>query len=105
MTNLDFAIVDADNHYYEPDDCFTRHIEAGFADQAVHIRRADPATASGDGDSAEPIWRGVHRRGTAQVLHRNTLRRHRPAGRAAGVLQGQLWQGRCVAGSRADLRR
>lgn len=52
MTNLDFAIVDADNHYYEPDDCFTRHIEAGFADQAVHIRRADPATTSGDGDSA-----------------------------------------------------
>lgn len=42
MTNLDFAIVDADNHYYEPDDCFTRHIEAGFAHQAVNIRRAEP---------------------------------------------------------------
>ena len=51
MTNLDFAIVDADNHYYEPD-CFTRHIEARFADHAVHIRRADPALASGDGDAA-----------------------------------------------------
>ena len=41
MTTLDFAIVDADNHYYEPDDCFTRHIESRFADQAVNIRRGD----------------------------------------------------------------
>ena len=42
MTELDFAIVDADNHYYEPDDCFTRHIEARFADRAVNIRRHEP---------------------------------------------------------------
>ena len=35
------GIVDADNHYYEPDDAFTRHIDRRFADTAVHIRRGD----------------------------------------------------------------
>lgn len=35
------GIVDADNHYFEPDDAFTRHIEPAFADRAVHIRRGD----------------------------------------------------------------
>ena len=41
MTNpasLSFPIVDLDQHYYEPDDCCTRHLEAKFADRAVHIR-------------------------------------------------------------------
>ena len=31
MSALPYAMFDADNHYYEPDDCFTRHIEARFA--------------------------------------------------------------------------
>ena len=35
------GIVDADNHYYEPDDAFTRHIDRRFAETAVHIRRGD----------------------------------------------------------------
>jgi len=36
-----YDVIDADNHYYEPDDAFTRHIEARFADQAVNIRRGE----------------------------------------------------------------
>jgi hypothetical protein len=28
MIPLGYRIYDADNHYYEPDDCFTRHIES-----------------------------------------------------------------------------
>jgi len=36
-----YAIVDADNHYYEPDDCFTRYLEPEFADRACHIVRGD----------------------------------------------------------------
>lgn len=32
-------IVDADNHYYEPDDCFTRHLRPGFTGPTYHIRR------------------------------------------------------------------
>jgi predicted TIM-barrel fold metal-dependent hydrolase len=34
-----YRLVDADNHYYEPYDCFTRHIESKFADRAVNIRK------------------------------------------------------------------
>lgn len=32
-------IIDADNHYYEPDDCFTRHLEPTYRDRSYHIRR------------------------------------------------------------------
>lgn len=39
LPTLDYLIHDADNHYYEPDDCFTRHIEAGLRDQTVWIDR------------------------------------------------------------------
>ena len=42
MTTVDYRIYDADNHYYEPDDCFTRHIESEYKDQTVWIdRRGD----------------------------------------------------------------
>jgi predicted TIM-barrel fold metal-dependent hydrolase len=39
VTALPFRIVDADNHYYEPDDCFTRHLAPAFADRACHVVR------------------------------------------------------------------
>jgi predicted TIM-barrel fold metal-dependent hydrolase len=35
-----YPIVDADNHYYEPDDCFTRYLEPEFAERACHIVRS-----------------------------------------------------------------
>jgi predicted TIM-barrel fold metal-dependent hydrolase len=35
----DYLLLDADQHYYEPDDCFTRHLEPEYADQAVEVRR------------------------------------------------------------------
>ncbi|HVX21926.1 MAG TPA: amidohydrolase family protein [Acidimicrobiales bacterium] len=38
---LGYTMVDADHHYYEPYDCFTRHIEAKYADQAVHHVEAE----------------------------------------------------------------
>lgn len=34
----DYAVFDVDTHYYEPADCFTRHIEPRFRDLAVHWR-------------------------------------------------------------------
>jgi len=40
MSPLDYAIYDADNHYYEPDDCFTRHIEARHRERTVRIDRS-----------------------------------------------------------------
>jgi predicted TIM-barrel fold metal-dependent hydrolase len=39
MRGLDFAIFDGDNHYYEPRDAFTRHIEPRFRERAVHCAR------------------------------------------------------------------
>ena len=35
-------IYDADNHYYEPDDCFTRHIESAYQERTVWIDRSRP---------------------------------------------------------------
>ena len=54
MPDLDFRIVDADHHYYEPDDAFTLHLESAYADRAVHIRR-DEGTDYGQ------VWIGDER--------------------------------------------
>ena len=40
MRTLGYRLFDADTHYYEPDDCFTRHIEAPFKDRTVWIDRS-----------------------------------------------------------------
>ena len=39
---IDYWIHDADNHYYEPDDCFTRHIESKYARETLWIDRHEP---------------------------------------------------------------
>ena len=39
---LPYRIWDADNHYYEPDDCYQRHIEAAFRDRTMWIDRSEP---------------------------------------------------------------
>ena len=39
MKQIPYRIHDADNHYYEPDDCFTRHIEAPYKQRTVWIDR------------------------------------------------------------------
>lgn len=36
---LDYSIIDCDNHYYEPDDCFTRHIEDKYKNRTVRMNR------------------------------------------------------------------
>ncbi len=41
MPELSYRIYDADNHYYEPDDCFTRHIEAKYRERSVRVDRAN----------------------------------------------------------------
>ncbi len=33
------SLYDADNHYYEARDCFTRHMEPRFRDGAIHVVR------------------------------------------------------------------
>ena len=39
MPTLPYRIYDADNHYYEPDDCFTRHIESQWKTRTVRVER------------------------------------------------------------------
>lgn len=39
---MDYQLIDADGHYYEVDDCFSRHIEARYKGDTVRVeRRAD----------------------------------------------------------------
>ena len=37
MTQTAFGIFDADNHYYEPRDAFTRHLNPALRERAVHV--------------------------------------------------------------------
>ncbi len=41
MPALDYRLVDADNHCFEPRDSFTRYIDPAFRDQAVHQQIRD----------------------------------------------------------------
>ena len=41
MRSLDYLAIDGDNHYYEPDDCCTRHLDPRFRERSVHMRRRD----------------------------------------------------------------
>lgn len=50
---MDYRLIDADAHYYEPDDCFSRHIESRFADRTIRVRRT--------GDGLGRIYLGGHR--------------------------------------------
>ena len=36
-------IFDADNHHYEPRDCFTRYMEPKFRDKAVRVIEGENA--------------------------------------------------------------
>jgi predicted TIM-barrel fold metal-dependent hydrolase len=40
-TLLGYQLFDADNHYYEPRDAFTRHIEKRYAEKAVRVELDD----------------------------------------------------------------
>jgi predicted TIM-barrel fold metal-dependent hydrolase len=59
VSRLGYGLVDADSHYYEPYDCFTRHIEPAFADRVVHhVVQADGLARTYIGD--KPFaWRPI----------------------------------------------
>ena len=38
MATIDYPVFDADNHYYETRDAFTRHMEPRLRDKAIHFR-------------------------------------------------------------------
>ena len=49
MSHIDFAAFDADNHYYEAADAFTRHIEPKFARRCMQWAQVDGKKAAGRG--------------------------------------------------------
>ena len=38
---MGYPLIDADGHYYEPDDCFSRHIEERFREGTVQVDRGE----------------------------------------------------------------
>jgi len=48
-----YPLIDADEHYYEADDCFSRHIESRFADDTIRVSRG--------GDGLGRIYLGSRR--------------------------------------------
>ena len=66
VPQLDEGVVDADTHYYEADDAYTRHLEARFTDDALHIRRGD--------DGLGKIWIGNRRLAFMSVTPRDYVR-------------------------------
>jgi predicted TIM-barrel fold metal-dependent hydrolase len=36
---MEYQLIDADEHYYEPDDCFSRHIESRYLAETIRVER------------------------------------------------------------------
>jgi len=36
---MEYQLIDADEHYYETDDCFSRHIEARYSGETIRVER------------------------------------------------------------------
>ena len=66
-----YQLVDCDQHYYEPDDCFTRHLESKYRNEAIEVRR-DQA----DGLGRIYPSRVLERRAT---IPRRSMRRSSPS--------------------------
>jgi predicted TIM-barrel fold metal-dependent hydrolase len=72
---LPYQLFDADNHYYEPRDAFTRHIEARWAAKAVRVVEDDGRDRILIGDQPftflTPYYRTVAPPGSLRELLRN----------------------------------
>lgn len=66
------TVFDADNHYWEPSDAFTRHRDPKFADRGVVLRQVDGKPRYFFGDRVHPIVPGpgdVHMRPRPGALY------------------------------------
>ena len=80
--DLGFPLIDADTHYYEPPDCFSRHIEAEYRDRTVRAVYGD--------DGLGRLFIGSERMVTMSVMPGDFTG-------APGALQG-LFMGKVVDG-------
>ena len=69
VSAIDYPLIDADGHYYEPDDCFSRHIEARYRGATVRVeRRGDGLGRVFVGDRLfDDIW-GAEQVGMRTIL-------------------------------------
>jgi predicted TIM-barrel fold metal-dependent hydrolase len=58
-TKLGYPAFDADGHYYEPHDAFTRHLESRFAHRSLHVRVGE--------DGLGRLWFGDRKCGMMRV--------------------------------------
>ena len=49
MSGLDYLLFDADNHYYETPDCFTRYMSPADAERAITAQRNEDGGLVGEG--------------------------------------------------------
>jgi predicted TIM-barrel fold metal-dependent hydrolase len=93
LTGRDYLMIDADTHYYEPADCFTRHMPSAMMDSAitVDINEQGFETISWNGKRLEIIEPGFFR----TVLRPGALKEMMQA-----VKQGRTF---AEAGVQADL--
>ena len=66
---MDYQLIDADEHCYEPDDCFSRPIEARFKDQTISVSGASTAWAASSSGPAH-----VHERDAGRLRFGSRLR-------------------------------
>jgi predicted TIM-barrel fold metal-dependent hydrolase len=83
MNGLGYRMVDADNHFYEPDDCFTRHIEARFRDRTARVERPTE-------DALGRVFIGSERSGFYSVAVGDHVG---PPGMMRAFLRGETEQG------------
>lgn len=78
MNKLPFKMIDADQHFYETDDCFTRHLPRKWIDEgrAVQVIRRE----------GEATGRVMFRRPEGNLLWRSSHPFHGAARRDAGIL-------------------
>ncbi len=94
MERLPYRIVDADNHFYEPDDCFTRYIGPGLAERTVRVVRERP-------DATGRVYVGRERLGFFSVAVGDHVG---PPGMMRDFFEGRAERG-AVNASAIDARR
>ena len=84
---LPYQLVDMDNHYYEADDCFSRHIESQYKDVAIQLI---PGGVDGTGVPQEHLHRWAIGQEPLPFLKKHLGENTRPPGTILGVFEGKI---------------
>ncbi|OMC39575.1 hypothetical protein A5742_05025 [Mycolicibacterium fortuitum] len=87
VREVDYGLIDMDNHYYEREDSFTRHIEPAYRDQAIHLL---PGGVDQFGVAQEHLTRWGIGDTPLPYLNKNLAQRTRPPGTILGVFEGRI---------------